>query len=748
MAIELQKIEGIIELKDEFSSRLGLAEAVLSNFTKENQKSLLAVAGAAGLVTAAFTATAAAAVALGIRGSEVNSVAATLDHFAGSAEAANLVMEKLRAGTKGTVDNFVLAKDAAQLLSTGVKLTANDFGTLGQAAFVLQNRGLGSTKEMLDLVSDALTTGRTKALAMAVGVVDAGDAEANFAKKLGITKDLLSESGKVEAKRIAVMEILGHAVKDAGAQERDFAAEITAAGVAVQNWVDDLGSAIAKSPILAAGLREAGAAVAAAFGAGNGDLIQDIVHGIEKAAVVAVDFGLGTIELARVVNVVWSGIKTGILSVETAIVGVVDALATAALAAAQVAEKAGVGTAENTAAMQGFRDSIREVTVGLALETAEAAKGIVGHSAFDKTLDKLGGTLFAVKDAMESASKAIAASTEANGLSEASAKKLEVAQKQLTASLIDRGQQEIKLAAIEKKSVEETKILWNEYFALRAEHSTSAFAASKADIDKWAANEVAKLDSLDRNWKKHYDAIQSVAHEKLQSITIDWNTLHEKSLTTLREQAEVARNTYNEMQRHASEFTREAMDEQLKKTKEAEAAARGMGTAYKDALDKAAVAAQTLTDKLKAAKDAADAAKKANLDMGGSFEITRENFAASARGLGANPDVVEQLLKKGYSFQQALLYSKHPEWPPPANPGPRVPGFKEGGTVMVGEDGPEVVRLPFGSQVFPNGMMPTNGGGDEFNITVHVNGTEQEVAGKVARELMRQLKMRRQFGAA
>ena len=57
------------------------------------------------------------------------------------------------------VDDFTLMKESAHLLSAGVQLTAADFGTLGSAAFILQNRGLGSTKEMLDLVSDAILLG-------------------------------------------------------------------------------------------------------------------------------------------------------------------------------------------------------------------------------------------------------------------------------------------------------------------------------------------------------------------------------------------------------------------------------------------------------------------------------------------------------------------------------------------------------------------------------------------------------------
>jgi hypothetical protein len=56
---------------------------------------------------------------------------------------------------------------------------------------------------------------------------------------------------------------------------------------------------------------------------------------------------------------------------------------------------------------------------------------------------------------------------------------------------------------------------------------------------------------------------------------------------------------------------------------------------------------------------------KNRLSGGGSFEVTRENFAQTATGLGLNAGAIEALLKKGLSFEQAILYVKHPDWPLP-----------------------------------------------------------------------------------
>ncbi len=73
----------------------------------------------------------------------------------------------------------------------------------------------------------------------------------------------------------------------------------------------------------------------------------------------------------------------------------------------------------------------------------------------------------------------------------------------------------------------------------------------------------------------------------------------------------------------------------------------------------------------------------------------------------------------------------------------RLPHAAEGGTVMVGERGPEVVRLPFGSTVFPTG----SGGGGVVNH-FYVNGTAEESARKIGAILMRQAGTSRQWGSA
>src|SRR5690606_13583800 len=75
----------------------------------------------------------------------------------------------------------------------------------------------------------------------------------------------------------------------------------------------------------------------------------------------------------------------------------------------------------------------------------------------------------------------------------------------------------------------------------------------------------------------------------------------------------------------------------------------------------------------------------------------------------------------------------------------QIPGFASGvqnfagGLALVGEQGPELVRLPGGSDVIPSGGFSAGGGGSVMNVTVHVGGSvtaERDLAETIRRELI------------
>lgn len=751
MSTDIGVVKGLIELQDDFTSKLGLAEAALSHFTKENQESLIAVAGAVGIVTAAFGLAAAAVYNLGQRGADVNDVRESLEHFSGSAAAANANLDALRAGVKGTVDDFELMKEGSRLLSANVKLNADDFGTLGQAAFVLQNRGLGGTKQMLDLVSDALVTGRTRALAMAVGVVDNANAEEDYAKKLGVTKDQLSDAGRAEAHRLEVMRLLNAAVKDAGQQELDFGERIEKAKAKVQNFVDELGSAIAKSPMFANAFNVIEDAISEAFGGTQEQAIQNTMEAIKKGLVIVIDFAQGTVEAVRVVHTAWAAVETVILGVEMSVVAAAGMVVGAIADITAAAEKLHLVPEGSAAAIKEVQVQLDAMAESLAKDTAEAARGVTGTSEFDKTLDKLNGTLFRVKDAVEQSDATQKKSNETTDVAANNAKKLADVQKDLTAAMINRQKVEDDLWKIEKKSLEETTVLWNEYFTERTKNTGTSFDEQRAAIQAWADNEVAKLDDSDRNWKEHYDAIQAVAKEKMDGVSMTWSDVRDKSLEALAQQRDAAMRTYDAMLTSGLHFTREVLDAQRDKVEKLKDAARGMGEEFQRAHDLATAKAEKQKEELEAVEKAARKAAEAARALGGSFEITSANIEQTAAQMHLDISRVLTLARRGYSFAEIISILSNQRNDDGQPRGPRIQGFAEGGMVdiMTGERGPEVVRVPLGSTVYPTGTRPGAAGGttvihNEFNI----QGADEATARRFAALIMRQLKTVRQFPAA
>jgi hypothetical protein len=418
--MDVGALDGSISIEDQFSSTFESAIHYIQAFGTEYGGMVAGVTvGAAAIVTAVAGITA-AITALGVQGSEVNDLKTTMDHFAGSAQAADEILQALSTGTKGTVANFGLMQEASRLMSANVKLNTADFQTLGEAAFVLQNRGLGGTKEMLDLVSTALVTGRTRALAMKLGVVDTEDATSNYAHSLGLATDELTKAQVAEGTRITVMNMLKSAVADATDTQRDFGEQVEYATAQVKNWVEDVASATAASPVLAAAVNGIFTAFQQAFGPSRADSIKMVTAVINECAVIVLDVGIAAVGVATVFNTTWSAIKTVVLGVETVILGMLAGIGEALVAAEALAAKLHLVDPSEVERIQATTDGLKTMTLGLAEQTNEAARGVIGQNAFGQTLTKVGGALFAARDAAVSAQAATeghTAATDKNAVS-------------------------------------------------------------------------------------------------------------------------------------------------------------------------------------------------------------------------------------------------------------------------------------------------------------------------------------------
>lgn len=282
--MDIGTLTGSIAIEDQLSSHLSALTSRVKNFADNFDGTMGKLVIGSGAVLATVTAITGAVVALGNRGSDINSLSDSLDNFAGSGANANKIIDAMRIGTMGVVGDFDLLQRSTKLLAGGVKLNADGFSTLSQAAFVLQNQGLGPTKNMLELVSQAMLTGRTRSLEMAIGRIDSTKAELDYARSLGTTVKDLTAAERVEAQRNAILDALNKKIKDAGVQNRDFAATVSMVVTVVKNWFDNLSALVAKSDFVAKAVRDIGDGIKVAFGNTSETLLKNVVNSVDAFA--------------------------------------------------------------------------------------------------------------------------------------------------------------------------------------------------------------------------------------------------------------------------------------------------------------------------------------------------------------------------------------------------------------------------------------------------------------------------------
>lgn len=402
--LSLGEIEAVVAIRDQFTEILGKAKKILADFSPVLSGIAVGVAGA----VAAIAAFGASVMVLAARGAEVDDVAMAFRRMSGSTEIADSTLKAMRTGVLGTIDDFTLMKDATSLLSAGVHLTAEDFGTLTRAAFVLNNEGFGKTKDILAQLDDAMITGRTKVVARMLGVVDSKNAEQSYAASLGVSTDALSDAGVAEAHRIELMKLLREHVRAAGEQTADFGDRLDQIKAGVTNFTDALSVAIAQSPALNAAMNAIADGMGAAFGDNQVQTVQVIIKWVDKFAILIVDVAIGAVQAANVFVTAWSGVKMiilGTLSVAAEIgllfARLVEGMAAAATHIPVLGTKF-KGLAGSTAELA---DSLAGVQAGLSVETEEAWNSVKGHSALQDEIAGVGGTLMNLRDTMVKASE-------------------------------------------------------------------------------------------------------------------------------------------------------------------------------------------------------------------------------------------------------------------------------------------------------------------------------------------------------
>lgn len=316
-------------------------------------------------------------------------------------------IEALEDATAHLIDNTDLMRESQKLMSAGMTPTIEQLRTMGEAARVLSKSTGTDMADAFKVVSDAMLTGRTRALSMMGVLVDTKEATddlAEAAKEAGVQVDTAAQ---IESKRQAVLVSLNKLVKDAGVQHLSLAERVQQGRVAWGNFLDDLGMAIARSPVLAAGLEAVSTAIQNAFGDKKGDLIKTIAGLIDDFAISLVKGARTAVTFAKVVGEAFFAAKASIefmaASSILAMVKLIDTMHALTLTAELLpgaAKVVGFVGGAVTAPLVAQRNTLKAIGDDLMKGATNAA---VGFTTWREGANKVDEALAKVVESMEAA---------------------------------------------------------------------------------------------------------------------------------------------------------------------------------------------------------------------------------------------------------------------------------------------------------------------------------------------------------
>jgi hypothetical protein len=351
-----------------------------------------------------------------LKGSEVADMQESFDTLTAAAgQTGETLLGVLAQGTHQTVDNMTLMKRVNTDLAAGMRLTEGQYKTLADGAFALAQVTGTDVTTALDTMSEAMIKGKTQAVEALVGTIDLERAQDDYARSLGTTRDRLTEEGKAEAARRAILEGVGAAVERLGAQQDGLGEKVAQAGVAWTNFTDKLSSTIATSPVLMAALDSLARSLSEAFGGNQQALIDTIADLVDELAIKIIDAGLVLLEWGKTGAQVFGALQgAGQIFADTFIT-VIERMTAGNAAIAELAAKVpGAGEAFQQVATdaRAMADSWA-ATRAESAQTIEAARELMlGHSALHDVLNKGTEVLVNMKAGMEAASLATDKHTE------------------------------------------------------------------------------------------------------------------------------------------------------------------------------------------------------------------------------------------------------------------------------------------------------------------------------------------------
>lgn len=516
MAISLGELRAVLSLQDNFSKPINEAAKGVGVFSQ----SMGAITGLVGTAATAIGAATAAVVGLGVHGSAVNDVKdafAQLSAQAGSS--ANVMLGELKAGTDSTVTNFELMKMANAALGNGLVASAADMGTLAAGAKLLADRTGGDTAQAFDTLTGAMASGRTASLKQLGLFVDSKTAVEAYARSVGKSVSDLNDHERATALSQGALKALRTELDAAGAGGRDFADNIDRAKVFVQNFVDDLSSAVAASPVIQAAFDHIGVALEKAFGADTTAMVDAVAKGVDRFAIFLVDVAEVAVEAARFVVNGWSGLKVMFN-------GLMEALsAGAGLAARGLLELAEAGKDlpligdAFEAAIPMLRDVANMADGARASFKQQSDDAITGAASQNAAFDSVQESLTEMRAGMEAAALTTGTMTEASTaaadgvrrvgeaatMSAAEIKAMEDATRAGQEALFDMAAQ----GAEKMRALQEEISLAN----------MTGLERRLADIEIARTQEIAGLQHLAFSYPEMYEQIVALVNEKYGQMT-------------------------------------------------------------------------------------------------------------------------------------------------------------------------------------------------------------------------------------
>lgn len=408
--ISIGELIGTLALNDQFSGPINKVAKEVGFFGD----SFGAITGVVGGAIGAVTGMTAAIGALGSRGAAVADVKGAFEDLTEKAgESADLMLGALREGTLGTISDFDLMKMSTGALGAGLVRTKDEMGILAAGAQMLADRTGGDTAQAFEMLTSSMEKGKAAGLRSMGVFVDMEAAVNDHAKALNKNVGDLTQHERATAINAATLAALKGQLDASGPATADFGDQLARGKVAVENFVDSLGLAIATSPVIKAGMDAVGEALSAAFGSSQSSLVETLMGFVNEFAIGLTYVGQVGTTAASVLVTGWYVVKTALLTVAAAIAEQVAQMTESVAKGAEfAAQLPGVsqGVKDFAVGARDLADGMRGAAGSLAEQTKEAFEGVKGNSELQATLDSVSGTLINVREKMEAAREAQAGS--------------------------------------------------------------------------------------------------------------------------------------------------------------------------------------------------------------------------------------------------------------------------------------------------------------------------------------------------